>query len=398
MQVTSGDEMRITKQPSGGRGEYEICEHAPMGFGPAELLQTTIRLKLAGYLLDTGVRVTNAQGKYRLRLSDISDQHAHFQIAVALLLPKPVRDETITGSGEPILQNGSYIIKNINFGSVSYEEGNSFFVAEVLTIDAANQTVSARQIPVLQRMQEIERIWANRDILPARVSSLLGQHEQLVRSGQPLPKSSLRIVRELQARMEEYSTDLEITYAQTTDVLPSLLELINESGVPIPRSLGEIEPENIELRKREIKRWQVYARRRGVASLKFRRAVRDAYDCRCLMCSARFPSTSVNLHPGIDAAHILPWAEYDLDEVFNGIALCKLHHWAFDERLLQLTFRDGDYYIELSSEAESALFPPDFSIDVLKKSVGRIPRELLPSNRSQWPNAQLLQRLYTEVS
>lgn len=393
--------MRITKQSSGGRGEYELCDYTPTGFLPKHYLQSIIYLKLEELLIDTGVRVTKAQEKYRLRLSEHADQHAHFQIAIALLLPQPVRDEQIIGSGEPILQNGRYLIKNLNFGNVSelkHEEGQTFFIAELITVDAANRTVLAKQIPVIQRIQDIKHIWANRTKLSPELSVLLEEHEHLVRSKGPLPKASLRIVRGLQKEAEKYAADLELVYSMQTDVLPILLELTDQAQLPQPISLGEIEHDNIELRKREITRWQQYARqRRGSASVKFRHRVRDAYNCQCLICSARFPSTSINLRPGVDAAHILPWAEYELDEVFNGIALCKLHHWAFDERLLQIVLgADGHYYVELSKEAEEYLHLPEFSIDVLRKSVGKIPYELLPKRRSDWPSPKLLERFYNE--
>ena len=52
------------------------------------------------------------------------------------------------------------------------------------------------------------------------------------------------------------------------------------------------------------------------------------------LCGLHLPRTSVNASAGVDAAHILPWADYDLDHVCNGICLCKHHHWAFDEGLL----------------------------------------------------------------
>lgn len=388
--------MRITKQSSGGRGEYELCDFAPNGLGPADLLQLSLQLKIGDHSINTGINVTKAQGKYRLRLDSQKNQHAHFQVSIALLLPKPVRDEKIVTGGEPVLRNGSYIIKNINFGEVIYEEARSFFIAEVMTIDASNQTVLAKQIPARQRMEEIERIWAHRTELPQEVSRLLGEHEQIVREGKPILKTHLRIVENLQSALENYSSDFDIAYSRLTDPVPVLLELISEPNIPAPISLNEIEPDDIDLRKREVTRWQVYARRRGPASVRFRREVREAYNWKCLICAARLPGTSINLIPGIDAAHILPWAEYELDEVYNGIALCKLHHWAFDERLLQINFRQGEYYVDLSPEAENVLFPPDFSIDILRVSVGRISRDLLPKDRSLWPKASLLQRLYTE--
>ena len=39
-------------------------------------------------------------------------------------------------------------------------------------------------------------------------------------------------------------------------------------------------------------------------------------------------------HTAVDAAHIVPWRVRHDDRVGNGLALCWLCHWAFDEELL----------------------------------------------------------------
>ena len=395
--INREDKMRITKQSSGGRGEYELCDYAPNGLRPSDLLEHILHIKLEDIIVDTGVVVTKAQGKYRLRLANRADQHTHFQIAFVLLLPKPVRDERIIGSGEPVLQNGAYIIKNLNFGEVTQVENDNRFKADLITVDAANRTVLAKQIPVLQRIQDIKHIWEHRDDLPPEISALIEKHRRIVLAGGPFKKADLKLVNELQVATESYSTDLEVVYSENTDAVPILLELTSQIKMLAPVSLEEIEPDNIELRKREVIRWQTYSRERGAASVRFRRKVREAYNWCCLICAARFPQTSINLIPGIDAAHILPWAVYALDEVYNGVALCKLHHWAFDERLLRIGFNEGDYFVELSQEARESLFLPEFSIDVLQKSVGIIPRHLLPENKSDWPKVELLDRFYSET-
>lgn len=60
----------------------------------------------------------------------------------------------------------------------------------------------------------------------------------------------------------------------------------------------------------------------------FRAQVLHAYDQQCAMCRLRYPSL-------LDAAHILPDAHpRGTPEVPNGLALCKIHHAAFDQNLL----------------------------------------------------------------
>lgn len=393
--------MRITFQPSRGRGEYELSEYTPEGQSPNDLLGLSVRLLIGEIILYTGVKVTKDQGKYRLRVDPKGAYpQVPTQLASALLMPPPIREESKMGGGELVLQNNSYIIKNIQFGNVIHNPSDPFFIAEVSTIDCKNQTFEAEPVLVLKRMAEIKKIWDKRTFFPPNITSLLNQHEVYVTAKKPIPRAASDLVLQLQKQMEQYSSELEIPYTSTTDVLPALLaalgEIVGDEKKPI--SLEQIEPEQIELRRRERIKWQVWASRRGAASVRFRKEIRNAYDQRCVMCGGRFPASIYNEKPGVDAAHILPWAEYDLDEVYNGVALCKLHHWAFDEGILLIVFRYGNYYIELSEGANSVLREPTFSIDILRQVVGEIPKHRLPSKPIDWPSPSLLARRNEEFA
>lgn len=122
--------MRITKQASGGRGEYELVDYAPDGSRPADLLGLAIKLVIGPYVVDTQIHVPfrggDRQGKYRLRLINPRGGYPHIQMQIAgiLLLPHPIREEEKVGSGEPVFQNDSYIIKNINIDSVVSTDGS----------------------------------------------------------------------------------------------------------------------------------------------------------------------------------------------------------------------------------------------------------------------------------
>lgn len=67
----------------------------------------------------------------------------------------------------------------------------------------------------------------------------------------------------------------------------------------------------------------------------FRRAVVLAYARRCGLCGIRV--LTFDGHTAVDAAHIVPWSETQDDAPNNGIALCRLCHWAFDEGLLAVS-------------------------------------------------------------
>lgn len=64
----------------------------------------------------------------------------------------------------------------------------------------------------------------------------------------------------------------------------------------------------------------------------FRRAVVAAYEHRCALCGIRM--LTPDGHTAVVGAHIIPWSISHNDDPRNGMALCQLCHWAFDEGLL----------------------------------------------------------------
>ncbi len=116
----------------------------------------------------------------------------------------------------------------------------------------------------------------------------------------------------------------------------------------------------------------------------FREKVLRAYREQCALCRLRH----VEL---LDAAHIIPdWQEHGDPVVANGLALCKLHHAAFDR-----------YFIGIR---------PDFRIevraDMLREKDGPMLRHglqgmhdrviLLPRSRELWPDPERLRQRYKE--
>lgn len=77
----------------------------------------------------------------------------------------------------------------------------------------------------------------------------------------------------------------------------------------------------------------------------FRRAVVIAYVHCCALCGIRV--LTLDGHTAVEASHIVPWSlSYD-DRLANGMALCRLCHWAFDEGLLRVS---TNYEIVTSSQ------------------------------------------------
>jgi putative restriction endonuclease len=82
----------------------------------------------------------------------------------------------------------------------------------------------------------------------------------------------------------------------------------------------------------------------------FRRAVVRVYNHRCAFCGVRM--LTVDGHSAIDAAHIVPWSFSHNDDPRNGIALCRLCHWTFDEGLTSVSVK---YTMLLSAELRTSL-------------------------------------------
>lgn len=77
----------------------------------------------------------------------------------------------------------------------------------------------------------------------------------------------------------------------------------------------------------------------------FRRAIVRAYDHRCAICGVRI--LTADGHTAVAAAHIIPWSISHNDDPRNGLALCYLCHWTFDEGLV--TFSDH-YQVKTSPQ------------------------------------------------
>ena len=69
-------------------------------------------------------------------------------------------------------------------------------------------------------------------------------------------------------------------------------------------------------------------------SAAFRRVIMQLYNYTCAVCRLRI--LTLDGASGVDAAHIVPFSVSHDDGIGNGLALCKLHHWAFDKGLISI--------------------------------------------------------------
>ena len=138
---------------------------------------------------------------------------------------------------------------------------------------------------------------------------------------------------------------------------------------------------------------------RGASGTKFSADVRKAYNDTCLFTGMKLPKIPATASSGVDAAHILPWAEYDLNTVSNGLCLSKLCHWAFDSGILRLDFDSASekYRLQLSTAALAAESAGLLKLNSLKDIQGVVSTSLLPKDKANWPNPSFL-KVYNEAS
>ena len=116
----------------------------------------------------------------------------------------------------------------------------------------------------------------------------------------------------------------------------------------------------------------------------FRERVLQAYSSQCSLCRLRHREL-------LDAAHILPDTHPEgLPLVRNGLALCKLHHAAFDSYLLTVT---PDYVIQIREDILEEKDGPVLLHALQGLNQSRI---LLPHNPVNWPSREALEWRYTK--
>lgn len=111
----------------------------------------------------------------------------------------------------------------------------------------------------------------------------------------------------------------------------------------------------------------------------FRRAIIGAYNHTCAFCGLRV--LTPDGHTAADAAHIVPWSQTHNDAIENGMALCKLCHWGFDEGLLAASAK---YQVVTSPQLNA-----DYNIPAHLPLLKDKPMSL-PSEQSFWPDLELL--------
>lgn len=130
--------------------------------------------------------------------------------------------------------------------------------------------------------------------------------------------------------------------------------------------------------------------RRGRTNRKsnFRNQIVEAYDGTCAVCGQRIVDANSGDYFEIEAAHIYPVSGVEVDDtteggpdtIKNGFALCRTHHWAFDNGWFTIS---DDYTVHIRGD------PSQPGYELLEQYDGV--RLKLPEDESLWPAQYYLQ-------
>jgi putative restriction endonuclease len=148
---------------------------------------------------------------------------------------------------------------------------------------------------------------------------------------------------------------------------PSQLALVDD---------GQLDVSDIE------RRYNIVTAKQRLHQPLFRTRVLHAYERRCAVCRLPFGEL-------LDAAHIKTDADGGAARISNGLALCRIHHGAFDTNILGI---DANYTVAIRESVLDTFDGPTLQ-HALKKMHGAKLAQL-PGHRQERPDRALLDERY----
>ncbi len=381
--------MRIALRTSGGRGEYELTGDSGE-FSASDLFDRRLIFQISPEIsLDAHQRARRLQGKPRIRLEQPGrDRHAYLLLTDILLLPRPIREIRQTLDSPDFVRDGGY---SVAFIDVDVAEANGEAELRPTHIWLTNVSGLAQSIDFAERMAAVQAVWATARDEGSHLAGLLREHERAVEQG------------DHQAILVAASA-LRVEFGLGTDILPTAaaelgvgLEEAPLGGGPLVDGVPDEETEETDPQaaiRRAISKWRRQAVR-DAAGRRFAETVKAAYSFRCVVCSHRYPKLGGTTSAGVDGAHILPYRRYDLNQIVNGLCLCKVCHWAFDNAVIRIDYRrrTRHYVISIPRSVRAEARAIEFDLSYFEQYEGPIARSRLPDAESLWPSQTYLAEL-----
>jgi hypothetical protein len=259
--------------------------------------------------------------------------------------------------------------------------------------EIVDQLADAFQLNNKQRTAALETVYRKEN----RVKKSLLWHRLLFRAADALaseglvsrPTQTSQLTRKREWMLTENGFDKALTLSD--------LPVAAKESLPATKSYEVQKVISRLLEARRPEKYQPFDRTRKVvrtvreAALRvrgFRQAIIELYGFRCSVCGLKVNSPD-SLCWEVEAAHIVPHGSYGRDDIFNGVALCRFHHWAFDVGWLAL---EDDYKICTSSRLRD--LPRDFArvgdYEYLRSLTKDLRRIQLPAKRQAYPHVNAI--------
>lgn len=162
------------------------------------------------------------------------------------------------------------------------------------------------------------------------------------------------------------------------DSVPGGVEALNRITETAPSTVDPI----VDQLTPEPRQVVLTTTRRALRDIDFRRRVLCAYEHKCAMCNVQLRL--------LEGAHILPVAHPDsTDDTSNGLALCVLHHRAFDRSFV--TFDSSrEIHVNQSVINELRRESLDGGLEDFRQALRTFIR--VPADRRDWPNIEFVER------
>jgi hypothetical protein len=221
-----------------------------------------------------------------------------------------------------------------------------FAAGEEVVAELADQF----QLTSAQRSAALETIYRKEN----RLKKTLLWHRLLFRAADALgsdglasrPTETSRLTGKREWMLTERGFDQAL---RISDIPPAEKESLPIKSYEVQKVVNKLvaapRPENYQPFDRTRKVVKT-TRETGLRLRGFRQAVIEVYDFRCAVCGLKINSPD-SLCWEVEAAHIVPHGSFGREDLFNGVALCRFHHWAFDVGWFALL---DNYKIQVSSK------------------------------------------------
>lgn len=209
----------LMKRPSGGRGEYEVAG-ASDRLSASDLLNHEFVLNFGSRnRVKTGVVLRLHSGKLRLRI-ERGSMHLHRQLAAALLMPRPRREESeLIAIADAAISDRNYVLRRVTFEAEPPNDSSVVITPREIETDSLSYIGSCAFV---DRWSRVHNVIQHRETIGGSIAKRLKTLWDLIERSAPLTTEAETLVREIMSA----AADKTPLYAGSSDVLPILEQMI----------------------------------------------------------------------------------------------------------------------------------------------------------------------------